>query len=52
MQASGEHFALICGAVRIVVLENQQFVIHRRLGFPVRIGRHRGDPKPALVIKV
>ena len=51
VQTIGKDFAFVCCAVIVVVLEDQHFVVHLGLRFPVRIRCHRGHPQAALVVK-
>jgi len=47
VDVAGERLAHVGLAVPIRVFEDQQFVIHRFGGLPVRIGRPGGDPQAA-----
>ncbi len=47
VEVAGEHGPSVGLAIAIRVFEDQQFVIHPRLGLPMRVVLPGGDPKPA-----
>ena len=51
VEITGKGLDLVGAAVAVGVLENQQLVVHRLVGPPVRIGWPSGDPQPPLCVE-